>query len=105
MPVSTHFHELLFELSNEDRYNILQTLKTENNNVTNIARILSLTTQESSRHLNRLAEHGLIEKTLTGEYTLTEYGLLVLRQAEGLIFASSNRNYYQTHNYISYLHG
>ena len=97
MPDMPHFHELLFELSNEDRYNILQTLKTGNHNVTNIARILSLTTQESSRHLNRLAEHGLIEKTVTGEYSLAEYGLLVLRQAEGLIFASSNRDYFQSH--------
>ncbi|MCW4012557.1 MAG: DUF1724 domain-containing protein [Candidatus Bathyarchaeota archaeon] len=97
MPTSSHFHELLFELSNEDRYIILQTLKTRDLNVTNIARELSLTTQESSRHLNRLAEHGLIEKIIRGEYTLTEYGALVLRQAEGLLFASSNRDYYQTH--------
>lgn len=97
MPGSLHFHELLFELSNDDRYNILQTLKTKNRNVTNIARILSLTTQESSRHLNRLAEHGLIEKTITGEYSLTEYGVLVLRQSKGLIFASSNKDYFQSH--------
>lgn len=97
MPVSNHFHELLFELSNEDRYMILQTLKTGDHNVTKIARELSLTTQESSRHLNRLAEQGLIEKTITGEYTLTEYGSLILRQSAGMIFASLNRDYYQTH--------
>jgi predicted transcriptional regulator len=97
MPASPHFHELLFELSNEVRYSILHKLKLLDYNVTNIAKELSITTQESSRHLNRLAEHGLIEKTITGEYTLTEYGLLILRQSEGLIFTSSNRDYYKTH--------
>ena len=86
MPVSNNFHELLFELSNEDRYMILLTLKNGDHNVTNIARELSLTTQESSRHLNRLAERGLIVKTVTGEYTLTEYGLLVLRRARDIRF-------------------
>jgi predicted transcriptional regulator len=97
MPVSPQFHELLFELSNEDRYNILQVLTTTNHNVTSIARELSLTTQESSRHLNRLAEKILIEKTTSGEYTLTQYGTLVLRQATGLIFASANREYFTHH--------
>lgn len=97
MSVSPQFYELLFELSNEDRYNIIQALIVADHNVTSIARELSLTTQESSRHINRLAENMLIQKTTIGEYTLTEYGKLVLRQATGLIFASTNREYFTHH--------
>ncbi len=97
MPATSRFHELLFELSNEDRYNILHTLKQEENNVTNISRILSITTQEASRHLSRLSESGLVCKTTTGEYCLTGYGYMVLRQSAGLIYTSSNREYFTNH--------
>ena len=97
MPATSHFHDLLFELSNEDRYKILQNLTEQENNVTSIARNLSITTQEASRHLNRLHENGLVEKNANSEYCITEYGKMVLRQSAGLIYTSSNREYYTNH--------
>lgn len=97
MPDIEHFHDILFELSNVDRYNILQALTTENYNVTNMSRHLALTTQEASRHLNRLAEAGLIVKNVSGEYGLTSYGKLVLSQATGIMFATSNKEYFTDH--------
>jgi len=97
MPYIEHFHDILFELSNEDRFNILQALMKENYNVTNMSKHLSLTTQEASRHLNRLAEAELIEKNTAGEYELTSYGRLILGQATGIMFATSNREYFIDH--------
>jgi len=97
MPGIEHFHDILFELSNEDRFNILQALITESYNVTNMSKHLSLTTQEASRHLNRLAETRLIEKNISGEYGLTSYGKLVLSQASGIMFATSNKEYFIDH--------
>ncbi len=97
MPELDHFYDTLFELSNQDRYNILQSLRVENINVSNMAKHLSLTTQEVSRHINRLSEVGLIEKTDSGEYRLTEYGLLILHQLTGMMFATMNREYFRDH--------
>ena len=97
MPDIEHFHDILFELSNEDRFNILQSLTSDNYNVTNMSRHLALTTQEASRHLNRLAEVGLIMKSVSGEYELTSYGKLVLSQATGIMFATSNKEYFIDH--------
>ncbi len=97
MPNIEHFHDILFELSNEDRFNILQALMTENYNVTNMSRHLSLTTQEASRHLNRLAEAGLIVKNVSGEYMLTSYGKLILNQASGIMFATLYKEYFIDH--------
>ena len=97
MSDAEHFHDILFELSNEDRFKILQALMTDNYNVTNMSKHLSLTTQEASRHLNRLAEADLIEKNAVGEYELTTYGRLILGQATGIMFAASNRDYFTNH--------
>ena len=97
MPDIEHFHDILFELSNQDRYNILRALEANPYNVTNMAKHLELTTQEASRHLNRLAENGLIEKIVTGEYDLTPYGKLLLNQTSGILFAASNRRYFSDH--------
>jgi predicted transcriptional regulator len=92
-----HFHDILFELSNQDRYKILQTLRTENYNVTNIAKHISITTQEASRHLTRLAETNLIVKTVSGDYKITGYGDLILNQISGTLFVTSNREYFTDH--------
>ena len=96
MPLD-HFHDILFELSNQDRYSILQTLKTESYNVTHLAKQLNLTTQETSRHLTRLTATNLLEKTVSGEYILTGYGLLILEQLQGTLFVTSNNEYFADH--------
>jgi predicted transcriptional regulator len=97
MPEIDNFYNILFELSNEDRFNILQELVYENFNVTNMAKRLSLTTQESSRHLNRLCEVGLIKKNISGDYDLTIYGVLILNQISGVMFTTTNMKYFLDH--------
>jgi predicted transcriptional regulator len=89
--------DLLFELSNSDRSRILYLLNQEAMNVTGISRKLSLTTQESSRHISRLTDVGLTEKDTSGDYHLTYYGRIVLRQLEGLEFSSRYKDYFTSH--------
>jgi len=88
---------LLFELSNEDRLRILYQVAKEPMNITNLAKLLDLTIQESSRHVSRLTEAGLTQKDADGSHRLTPYGELVLEQLPGLTFISKQRDYFTSH--------
>lgn len=90
--------ELLFELSNGDRLRILRELKKTAANVTRLAKTLDLTTQEISRHINRLKETGLVRKDHEGRCHLTSYADLVLKQLEGLDFLSLHKDYFKNHS-------
>ena len=91
--------DLLFEVSNEDRLAILRKLREESMNVTGLAKELSLTTQESSRHLSRLSDIGLARKSPEGFYFLTPYGELILNLLPGLEFVSGHSKYFSTHSH------
>lgn len=88
---------LLFEVSNEDRLSILLQLKGGGMTVTGLSREIDLTTQEVSRHLSRLSETGLTEKSPEGLHGLTPYGELTLRQIRCLEFTSRHKNYFSDH--------
>jgi len=90
--------DLYFELSNEDRLEILRKLEGETLNVTGIARELEITTQECSRHLARLSEAMLVERNPEGGYSLSQYGRLSLRIIAGQSFVSEHRDYFNAHS-------
>jgi len=58
--------DLLFELTNEDRLAILERLSKGSATLTEIYRELDLKPPETSRHLNRLTDSGLVEKNADG---------------------------------------
>ena len=58
------FYDLLFEVSNEHRHNIMLLLQEEAMRVTAISKKLDLTTPEISRHVSRLSEIGLASKNV-----------------------------------------
>lgn len=89
--------DLYFELSNEDRLEILLKLRGDAMNVTGIARELEITTQECSRHLSRLSEAMLVERDSEGGYSLSQYGRLSLRLIAGQSFVSEHRDYFNNH--------
>ncbi len=91
--------DLLFEVSNEDRLAILRKLSEESINVTGLAKKLGLTTQESSRHLSRLSDIGLVKKNQEGLYLSTPYGELVLNLLPGLEFVSGHNEYFSNHSH------
>ena len=89
--------DLLFEVSNEDRLSLIRELQKREMNVTTIARVIDVTTQEVSRHLSRLTEVGLTEKDPDGPYRLTPFGVLTLSQIQGLEFTSLHKDYFRNH--------
>jgi len=89
---------LLFELSSDDRLNILRQLKKEAASVTTLSKLVDLTTQEASRQVFRLKKAGLLLKDQKGLYRLTSYAELVLKQLEGLSFMSRYKEYFKKHS-------
>jgi len=96
VPLSDIF-DLHFELSNEDRVNILKLLQKTPLNLTNISNTLDLRNQETSRHLSRLEETGLIEKNTDGTYHTTHFAGLTLRKQREMEFLVEYRDYLNSH--------
>jgi len=101
MSVSNGFHDLLFEMSNENRYEILLILREHSKRITDLTRQMNLTTTEVRRHVTRLTEAGLIQRDIEGYYQLTPYGETSLLLFQEFEFLSSNREYFKTHDPLS----
>ena len=91
------FFDLLFELSNEDRYKILLLIEEAPLNVTNLSKKAILSLPETSRHLARLINVGLISKDVEGFHHLSSFGRLVLNQSREIEFSSIHREYLSNH--------
>ena len=89
---------LYFELSNPDRIKILRCLNEAPEKLTTIAKTIEITHQQCLRHLKRLTDMQLVDKTHDGSYTITSYGGLVLSFIPALSFISLNRDYFNTHS-------
>ena len=89
---------LYFELSNPDRLKILLHLSEAPEKLTEIADHIDTTHQQCLRHLKRLSEMQLVDKTHDGSYKLTSYGELVLKLTPGLTFTTERRDYFNSHS-------
>ena len=94
----SYFYDIMFEVSNEERVKILRELTREKTNFSNLARLIGITTQEVSRHFNRLVDSGLTTRGVDGYPVLTPYGLIILRLLSSLNFTTKNREYFETHD-------
>lgn len=90
--------DLYFELSNEDRINILNILSERSLNLTKLSKRIGITNQECSRHLSRLIEAKLVKKTPNSQYQTSQYGELVLRTKRGQSFIFKHRDYFNSHS-------
>jgi predicted transcriptional regulator len=90
-------YDLYFELSNEDRVNILRTLLLESLNLTKISSELGLKNQETSRHLSRLEESGLVSKNPDGSYSITPFGKICMLKNEEMDFLFTHKDYFNHH--------
>jgi predicted transcriptional regulator len=97
---SSGFHDLLFELSNENRYDVLLFLREDPKRITDLTRRMNLTTTEVRRHLTRLGEVGLINRDVKGYYYITPYGEASLFFLRELDFLSSFKEYFETHDLL-----
>ena len=91
------FYDLMFEVSNKERVRILRAIKKKRNSFSGIARELDITTQEVSRHFNRLMEADLTTRDGDGLPSLTPFGSILLRQLEALRFTDNHRDYFVAH--------
>jgi len=92
------FHDLLFEVSNENRHGILLLLKEKKMRITEFSKQMGLTTTEISRHVNRLGEFRLLQKNPDGSYSITYFGELTLLLLEEFEFAARNIQYLFKHD-------
>ena len=81
---------------------LLSEIRSQELRLTELAERLSASVQETSKHLARLVECKLIEKTSGGTYELTSFGKLVFSILPSLEFVSLRRKYFLTHD-ISFL--
>ena len=91
------FHDFLFEVSNEKRYEILIALREKAKRITDIAREMELKTPEARRHVSRMSEVGLIQRNVEGFYSITPYGEGMLILLKEFDFMTRHRDYFQTH--------
>jgi predicted transcriptional regulator len=59
MKTSGGFHDLLFEMSNENRYEMLLILRGKPKRITDLTRQTGLITTEVKRHISRLSERAV----------------------------------------------
>jgi predicted transcriptional regulator len=88
---------LLFELSNEDRLNILQELKKNPMKLSRISEKFDFTVPETARNMSRLTEAALILKDSDGYFYLTPLGQASLKLIPSFEFISRHKNYFKTH--------
>jgi predicted transcriptional regulator len=89
---------LYFELSNEERLGILYLLEDNPSTLTGLSESLGIRNQQCSRHLARLTENGLIEKTVGRGYDLSEYGSAILRLQPTFSFLTNHSEYFREHS-------
>lgn len=88
---------LFFELSNEDRLNILLKLMDEPMKLTHLAKELDLTVQECSRQLSRLTNIDLVTKDPDGFFVLQPYGRHAFRLFPSYQFLAEHVEYFNRH--------
>ena len=93
----TALYEVLFELSNEIRHEILLELAKKDGTMTRLAEIFEISLTEASRHLSRLSNANLIEKNVDGRYAISPFGAITLRQLKALEFVTKHQEYFTTH--------
>jgi predicted transcriptional regulator len=89
---------LMFELANEDRLRILNQLQQKPMRLTQVSEKLELNMQETSRHLSRLSEAGLVSKDDEGLYGVRPFGGEILSLMNGFQFLSKYRDYFNNHD-------
>jgi predicted transcriptional regulator len=88
----------MFELSHPSRLKALHILRDKPHRLTDISKVLDLTSAEISRHLGRLSEANLISKNGDGKYVLTPFGDVILFELSKLKFLTKNNVYFSNHD-------
>lgn len=93
--------EHLFNLASNDRLTLLSKISEQRQRLTNLAKTINSSTQECSRHLNRLSESGYIKKDSDGSFETTPLGKAILRVLPSIQFLLNHKNYFLSHDLTS----
>ncbi|MEM1941364.1 MAG: hypothetical protein QW248_00700 [Candidatus Nitrosocaldus sp.] len=93
---------LLFVLASKDRLTIMQELGKERLRLTDTAKRLNASVQETTRHLSRLSDMKLVERDGYGYYRITMLGSIVMRILQQFRLVLEDGDYFLTHD-ISFL--
>lgn len=96
-----NLHELLFEFSNKERYDVLKSLYNEGKKHSQIQRDSHIPGSEISRHLKRLKEKNLIFKGINNEYMITNIGKIFIRMMDIFEVSLEHKNYLNSHEITS----
>ncbi len=88
---------LFFELSNEDRLNILREIKKSPIRLSRVSERFNFTVPETARNMARLTESDLIAKDADGFFHLTPVGEAALQFIPSFAFISKHKKYFKTH--------
>lgn len=87
-------NDLFFELSNEDRLDIMNLIEENPLKLSKISKELDLPVQETSRQLSRLVKVKLVTKNIEGSYILTIMGKNMLDLLPSYQFLSEHFDYF-----------
>ena len=96
---SENFAKQLFEISSEQRLNILFKLQKQKSTISKIAKELQATVPEVFRNFERLTKAGLIEKDPDSNYHLTLHGRTVCANLSSLFFVKNFEKYFKNHDF------
>ncbi len=88
-----------FELSSQQRLEIIFMLNNNIKKLTEIATELDVTRQEVHRNLVRLEKNGFVSKEKDGYFSLTSFAKTICSQIPSIEFFSENREYFDTHDF------
>lgn len=92
--------QFLFELASDERLGILGAIAEKPLRHALIARQLDMTDSETTRHLNRLASVGLVNRNSEGEYEPTSQARLLSAGLPFFLFLTTNREFLRTHDLL-----
>ena len=64
-----------------------------------ISKELEMRMQDVKRNLDSLLNEGLVERNSHGEFSLTTFGSVIVRQIPSIDFLSRNKEYFSNHNF------
>ena len=92
---------MFFELSSEDRLDILALVNDQPHKLSKISKELDLAVQETSRQLNRLMKVRLVTKNVEGAYTITQQGQNFLELLPSYQFLLEHFDYFDKYTLMT----
>jgi predicted transcriptional regulator len=91
--------DIFSSLANSQRLAIIDIISENKKTLSSIAKELRSTTQETHRNLNKLMSSNIIEKDFKGNFSLTVFGDMVIKNISAINFLSKHKKFFSQHNF------